>query len=168
MRYRFTDTSSQTVPSLLMRQGDFSELLNPTNVYYGKVVTIKDPATGTPFPNNIIPTNQLSPNGLGILKASPVPNLATPINGNQLWYSAANHPQNQRKDTLSADINFTDTQRIQFRRMNYAFWEYQPLDGGTPETPKYFNRPNQTNSLNHVWTISPTKVNELLATVEPG
>ena len=37
VRYRFLDTSSQTVPSLLMRQGDFSELLNPTNVYYGKV-----------------------------------------------------------------------------------------------------------------------------------
>ena len=49
--------------------------------------------------------------------------------------------------------------------MNYAFWEYQPLDGGTNETPKFFNRPNQTNSLNHIWTISPTMVNELLATV---
>ena len=49
--------------------------------------------------------------------------------------------------------------------MNFAFWEYQPLDGGTPYTPKYFDRPNQTNSLNYVWTISPTKVNELLATV---
>ena len=49
--------------------------------------------------------------------------------------------------------------------MNFAFWEYQPLDGGTPYTPKYFNRPNQTNSLNYVWTISPTKVNEVLATV---
>ena len=54
---------------------------------------------------------------------------------------------------------------MQFRRMNYAFWEYQPLDGGTNLTPKFFNRPNQTNSLNHVWTISPTMVNEFLATV---
>ena len=52
------------------------------------------------------------------------------------------------------DINLTDKQRLQFRRMNYAFWEYQPLDGGTDETPKFFNRPNQTNSLSHVWTIS--------------
>ena len=81
-----------------------------------------------------------------------------------MWFSSAIHPQNQRKDTLSADINFSDSQRIQFRRMNFAFWEYQPLDGGTPYTPKYFDRPNQTNSLNYVWTISPTKVNELLVT----
>ena len=165
VRYRYTDTSSMTVPSLAMRQGDFSELLNPKNFYYGKVVQLKDPTTGNPIPGNIIPKGQLSPNGLGILKAWPAPNLATPINGSQTWYLAARHPQNQRKDTLATDFNITDKQRLQFRRMNYAFWEYQPLDGGSGETPKYFNRPNQTNSLSHVWTISANKVNELLATV---
>ncbi len=63
------------------------------------------------------------------------------------------------------DINLTDKQRLQFRRNNYAFWEYQPLDGGTNETPKFFNRPNQTNSLDYVWTISSDLVNEALATV---
>jgi predicted heme/steroid binding protein len=166
VRYRFTDTNSMTVPSMLMRQGDFSELLNPSNIFYGgKTVVIKDPATGMPFPGNIIPQDMLSPNGLGILKAYPAPNLTTPINGNQNWYLAALHPQNQRKDTLAVDINLTDKQRLQFRRNNYAFWEYQPLDGGSGETPKYFNRPNQTNSLDYVWTISPTLVNETLATV---
>jgi predicted heme/steroid binding protein len=165
VRYRFTDISSQTVPSLLMRQGDFSELLNPSNVFYGKSIAIKDPVTGVPFAGNIIPKSQQSPNGIGILKASPLPNLGGFINGNQNWSMALNHPQHQRKDTLAVDMNLSDTQRIQFRRMNYSFWEYQPLDGGTNLTPKFFNRPNQTNSLNHVWTISPTMVNELLATV---
>ena len=62
-------------------------------------------------------------------------------------------------------MNLTDKQRLQFRRNNYSFWEYQPLDGTPTETPKYFNRPNQTNSLDYVWTISPTMVNEALATV---
>lgn len=165
VRNRYLDTSSQTVPSTLMRQGDFSELLNPSNVYYGKVVTIKDPQTGAPFPGNVIPKDRISPNGLGILSAWPTPNLTSPINTNQYWYASAAHPQNQRKDTLAVDINVTDSQRLQFRRMNYAFWEYQPLDGGTPFTPKFFNRPNQTNSLDYVWTVSPTIVNEFLATV---
>jgi hypothetical protein len=165
VRYRFTDTSTQRVPTMLMRQGNFSELLDPNNFFYGKSVTIKDPVTGTPFPGNIIPQNQLSKNGLGILNSWPFPNQAVPLNGNQNWYAAANHPQHQRKDTLAVDFNFTDKQRLQFRRMNYAFWEYQPLDGGTDETPKYFNRPNQTNSLDYVWTVSPNKVNEFLATV---
>jgi predicted heme/steroid binding protein len=128
-------------------------------------VVIKDPATGNPFPGNVIPSNMLSPNGLGILKAWPVPNQAVPLNGNQNWYLALPHPQHQRKDTLAVDFNLTDRQRLQFRRNNYTFWEYQPLDGGTNETPKFFDRPNQTNSLNHVWTVSPNKVNEVLATV---
>ena len=33
-----------------------------------------------------------------------------------LYVMAANHPQHQRKDTLAVDFNFTDKQRLQFRR----------------------------------------------------
>src|SRR6266436_3469846 len=40
VRFKFTDTRSLTVPSLLMRQGDFSELLNPSNFFFGKTVII--------------------------------------------------------------------------------------------------------------------------------
>jgi len=165
VRYRFTDSNSLTVPSLAMRQGDFSELLSPSNVYYGKAIQLKNPATGAPYAGNIIPPSQLSPNGLGILRTYPAPNLINPLNGNQFWYFAAIHPVDQRKDTLSVDINVTDTQRLQFRRNNYNFSEYQPLDGGTNLTPKFFKRPNQTNSLDYVWTVTPTVVNETLATV---
>jgi len=166
VRYEFTDTATWTVPSDLMRQGNFSELLSPTNYFYGKSVIVKDPNTGVPFTNNIIPTGMLSPSGLGILKAYPEPNFEnSPLNGNNNFYAAANHPQNQRKDTLAVDMNLTDKQRLQFRRNNYSFWEYQPLDGTPTETPKYFIRPNQTNSLDYVWTISPNMVNEALATV---
>jgi predicted heme/steroid binding protein len=165
VRYRFTDLSTWAVPSMLMRQGDFSELLSPSNVYLNRAAPIRDPNTGVPFPNNVIPSNQRSPSGLGILKAYPVPNLSSPINGNQFFSIAAMHPQNQRKDTLSVDINLTDAQRMQFRRNNFSFWEYQPLDGTPGLTPKFFDRPNQTNSLSHVWTLSPNKVNQFLATV---
>ena len=168
VRYVFTDTSLLTVPTLLMRQGNFSELLNPANIFYKKAVQLVDPKTGLPFPGNIIPVpgtattgSTATPNGLGILNSWPVPNLATPI-GTSNWFDSASHPQNQRKDTYAVDINLTDKQRLQFRRVYFSFWEYQPLDGGTNETPKYFNRPNQTNSIDHVWTISPTKVNEVL------
>jgi Carboxypeptidase regulatory-like domain/TonB-dependent Receptor Plug Domain len=166
VRFRFTDSATWTVPTLKMRQGDFSELLaNTPNVnILGKVVQLKDPSTGQPIAGNLIPKSLQSPNGLGILKAYPVPNLTTFI-GNSNYYITALHPQNQRKDTLSVDMNLTDKQRLQFRRNNYAFFEYQPLDGTPTETPKFFNRPNQTNSLDYVWTISPHLVNEALATV---
>ena len=167
VRYRFTDSATWTVPTALMRTGDFSELLtnNPINIL-GKTVAIKDPTTGTAYPGNIIPRSQVSPNGSGILKAYPVANYVPgSIGGTSNYYITAQHPQNQRKDTLSADYNISDTQRLQFRRNNFAFWEYQPLDGTPTLTPKFFNRPNQTNSLDHVWTISPTMVNEAIVTV---
>jgi hypothetical protein len=166
VRYRYTDTATWTVPSALMQRGDFSELLSPTNYFYGKAMVIKDPSSGAPIPGNIIPASQISPSGLGILKAYPFPNFASnPLGGNGNFYAAAIHPQNQRKDTLAVDMNLTERQRLQFRRNNYSFWEYQPLDGTPTETPKYFDRPNQTNSLDHVWTISPSIVNEALVTV---
>ena len=170
VRYVFTDTSALTVPTLLMRQGNFSELLDPNNIFYKKTVVIKDPKTGQPFPGNIIPApgtagaagSVASANGLGILNAFPAPNLTTPINGNQNWFFSAKHPQNQRKDTIAVDYNLTNNQQLRFRRVYFTFFEYQPLDGGTNEAPKFFDRPNQTNSINYVWNISPTKVNELL------
>jgi len=172
VRYVFTDTQSLTVPSLKMRRGDFSELLDPNNFYYSKkVVQVKDPKTGLPYPGNIIPApgtggtlTNASANGLGILNAWPVPNLDTPIDSNKNWFFSASHPQRQRKDTLAVDINFTENQRLRLRRNYYTFWEYQPLDGNTNETPKYFDRPNQTNSLDYTWVINPRMVNELLIT----
>src|SRR5579859_3771147 len=170
----FTDSRSLTVPSACMRglaacngvqqAGNFSELLNPSNFFYGKTVQLVDPKTGLPYPNNIIPTAEISPNGIGILKAWPLPNLTTPL-GRANWFFQAAHPQNQRKDTIAVDVNLSEKQRVQFRRNNYTFFEYQPLDGGTNETPKFFIRPNFTYSLDHVWTISPTKVNEVLLTL---
>lgn len=170
VRYIFTDTNSLTVPTLLMRQGNFSELLNPTNKFYGKAVMIKDPATGQPYPGNIIPapgTSTMTPysqNGLGILNAYPAPNLTTPLPNGNNWFFSAQHPQYQRKDTAAVDVNINDKHHLRLRRVYFTFWEYQPLDGGTNETPKYFDRPNQTNSIDYVWTISPTKVNEVLLT----
>ena len=163
-RNYFTDQSSMTVPSMLMRQGNFSELLDPNNIYYHKTVQLTDPKTGQPYAGNIIPPSDLSPNGLGVLKAYPAPNLTTPINGNQLWFLSAEHPQTQQKQTIAVDVNVTSSQRLRYRGEYYHFFEYQPLDGGSGETPKYFNRPNFTNSLDYTWVMSPTKVNEFLFT----
>jgi hypothetical protein len=160
------------VPSTKMRQGDFSELLDPNNPYSHKVQPIKDPLLAGActiadrtacFPGNIIPPGRLSPNGVGILNAWPVPNLTTFVAGGN-WFTAKNHTFDQRKDTIGVDVNVTENHRIRFRANNFKYLEYQPLDGNTDRTPKFFDRPNKTGSLNYVWTISPTKVNEVLFT----
>jgi hypothetical protein len=58
-----------------------------------------------------------------------------------------------------------ETNRIEFRRSNLAYNEYDPFDQGSGETAKYFNRPNQTNAVTWTWTISPTLINEARASV---
>jgi Carboxypeptidase regulatory-like domain/TonB-dependent Receptor Plug Domain/TonB dependent receptor len=160
------------VPSAKMRQGDFSELLDPNNPYTHKVQPIKDPQSSNPctvadrsgcFTGNVIPANRLSQAGVGILNAWPVPNLTSFIGGGN-WFAAKLHTYDQRKDTVGVDVNVTEQQRMRFRATNYAYLEYQPLDGNTDRTPKFFNRPNKTGSLDHVWAISSTKVNEVLIT----
>src|SRR5262249_12291602 len=149
-----------SVPSLKMRQGDFSELLG-ANPFFKNVVRIKDPskagsctATDTsacffdpsratasnPTGLNIIPANRLSPAGIALLNEWPVPNLATPIGGNGNWFAAKLHTQHQRKDTIALDYNLTSNQRVTFRRQNYTYLELQPLDGNSDRTPKFFDR----------------------------
>jgi hypothetical protein len=49
-----------SVPTVKMRQGDFSDLLRGSNP-----VIIRNPLSGNqPFPNNVIPSNLLSPASL--------------------------------------------------------------------------------------------------------
>src|SRR5216684_2152047 len=204
VKYHFLESGSTvpsagllTVPTLKMRAGDFSELLDPNNPFVTRTVVnpadptktkikvpvyVKDPQSalvsqcgqvisyGPPvvldptgcFTGNMIPSNRLSPNGVGILNAWPIPNLTSFIGGNGNWFAAKLHTFDQRKDTAGVDINLTDKQRLRFHLMNYVYLEYQPLDGNTDRTPKFFNRPNKTGSLNYTWTLNPRMVNEVL------
>ena len=188
LRYHFVESGSSPnsaglllVPSVAMREGDFSELLGK-NLFYSTPKQIIDPTTNTQFvassntadPNfspactnaagcpNVIPVNRLSPDGIGILNMWPVPNTAPGGVAGDNWFAAKLHTISQRKDSGGMDVNLTDKQRLRFRATHFYYLEYQPLDGNTDRTPKYFDRPNYTASINHVWAISSTKVNEVL------
>src|SRR5437660_7610753 len=186
VKYHFLESGSTvgsagllTVPTLKMRTSDVSELLDPNNPFVTRKdasgnkipVLIKDPQSANActvadqtgcFPGNIIPSNRLSPNGIGILNAWPIPDLTTFIGGNGNWFAAKLHTYDQRKDTVGVDVNLTEKQRLRFRAMNYAYLEYVPLDGNSDRVPRFFNRPNKTGSLNYIWTLNPRMVNEVL------
>ena len=149
----------QRVPSAAMRQGNFSELLG-SNIYYGGARTINDPLTGQPFPNNTIPTDRISPNGIAFLRTYPAANGI--YAGNNNFFQVRPAPRDQRKDTYSVDYNPTQNQVIRFRHANYAYVESNAFAGGFDFAPSTLNRPNKTASLGHTWTISPTMINELL------
>jgi hypothetical protein len=157
-----TDTlDTGLVPDALMRQGNFSELLTAPNIYYSAVHVLTDP-NGNPYPNNILPASVLSPNGIALIRALPNPVPGFLNSSNQNWYydypSVYTH---QRKDTPGFDWNITDKQQLRFRGQVYSDHNISPQATYTDEIQ---NSPNKRASLNYVYTVTPTWVNEALLT----
>ena len=134
VRYRFLDTAHLDRAHAADAPGQFQRTAEPYKRLLRQGGTrSKTRSPGIPFPETSFPRTaqperSRHPEGLSGCRTWPRPSTAT-----QLFYFAAIHPQNQRKDTLAVDMNLTDKQRLQFRRKNYAFWEYQPLDGTPTE-----------------------------------
>lgn len=99
VRRREEVTSTLTAPTVAMRQGNLSELLDPANSFFQRTRVITDPDTGQPFPNNIIPPSRLSPQGQALLRIYPEP-LAGFLLGTSNWFGTFPAWQNMRKDTI--------------------------------------------------------------------
>ncbi|HEX3437018.1 MAG TPA: carboxypeptidase regulatory-like domain-containing protein [Pseudacidobacterium sp.] len=157
LRYRLSVTQTGIVPTALMRQGNFSELLG-SNIFYQKPVQLVDPSTGAAYQNNVVPQNQLSSNGLALLNAYPAPNAN---NSGFNWQDQAPYPQNQRKDTLVLDYIPADAHHLRFSLLNYNYDYVNPFAGNFNRTPQKWHWPNQVGVLHYTWTISPTMVNDV-------
>ena len=96
---------------------------------------------------------------MAIMNAYPLPVPGFQV-GTTNWIAQASHPINQRKGTEDFDVILSPKNKITARRTDAAYFEYQPFDQGSGLTGKYFNRPNQTNAVSLISTISPTMVNE--------
>jgi len=113
LRINAGQTYLSTVPTLKMRNGDFSEL---SRVIY-------DPATGQPFPGNIIPRNRFDPASANIIaQLYPEPNTAGTIaaNGQNLNNYLIN-PTLTRTDNqgdIKIDHVLTNSNRMFFRYSN--------------------------------------------------
>jgi outer membrane receptor protein involved in Fe transport len=94
-----------TVPSLLERQGNFSETGN---------APIFDPTTGLQFTNNTIPDNRIDPVAKSLLSLYPVPNIPSTTAGRAPNRFAVTTPniQNTRQETIRVDHNFTSMHRL--------------------------------------------------------
>lgn len=159
IRRRQDSTGTGTVPSLAMRTGDLSELLNPANFYFKKVRTVNDPTTGKPFTGNIIPLARISPNGRGLLSEFPAP---TPgfLQGTANWIGAYPHFSNTRKDTFKVDYLLSDKHRISFRGTHIP-WKFNgEFEGTFGDFQSQWSRPNRTAAFAVTSTLSPTLVNE--------
>ncbi|HEY3990120.1 MAG TPA: TonB-dependent receptor [Acidobacteriaceae bacterium] len=111
-RDRIADTESGLVPTLVERTGDLSGLQNSL----GQPITIFDPATGQPFPENRVP---VSPQAKALLNLYPLPNISGNSRYNyQVPVLNSNHQDALlsrldktlgRKDELYGGFNFQST-----------------------------------------------------------
>jgi hypothetical protein len=160
--YYREDTATRTVPTAAMRKGDFSELLNASNPFFGRTVTINDPLTGQPFPGNVIPSNRLSPNGIALLNIYPLP---TPgfQRGSNNWIGTSPNPRNTRKDTLRLDWTPDNKNRVSFRGSLFNWKAVDSFRGDFALARTDWDRPNQTAALSWTSTFSSNLINEATA-----
>jgi hypothetical protein len=125
-------TSTRTVPTLLERQGDFSQTRNAS----GQVMTIYNPfdtfvnAQGNierrPFPGNVIPASMMDPIALQALNYFPVPNVqSTSVTNTNNWFGQGISESINRQMSLKIDHNLSERSRLN-SRYSYAPYESTP------------------------------------------
>src|SRR6266851_1521794 len=159
VNYKATDTRTLTVPTEAMRRGDFSELFAAPNIFFKTAQVIVDPQTGQPFPGNIIPPNRLSPNGIAMLKAYPLPTPGFQQGTNNAIINSTN-PQDQRKDNLRFDYRLNAANQFTYRYGKYNWKAIDAFRGDVPYARTDWNRPNTTQTASWTSTIRNSLVNE--------
>lgn len=110
-------TDFASVPTALMRQGNFSELLNRSVSGLPSTYVIKNLQTGQPFPGNIIPATLQNPVGVKYLNAYPGPNVAGRVQQN--FQIQRQQVQNFDDFDIRMDWNPTEKDRV-FNRFSFA------------------------------------------------
>ena len=160
---------SQTVPTMAMRNGNFSQLLT------GKVVgtdptgnsiaenTIYDPQTAaavngnvvtTPFPNNTIPLSRISPVAMKIQSYIPLPTNAGLVNN---WAQTYPTPKFQSVPSLKFDQVLSSNQKVSFYYSEFRTDQYVTPDGlPVPITAlRILYERNRTMRVNYDYTVTP-------------
>ena len=146
-----------------MRNGDFSELLSPTNGFFSGARIITDPLTGQPFPGNIIPANRLSPNGKAILNAYPAP---TPgfRQGTANAIINSPNPQDQLKSNIRLDYRMNANNSFAYRYTRSNWVAVDAFRGSFAFARTDWERPNWTSTASWTSTFTNTLVNEFTYT----
>jgi len=160
IKRRYETTNTGTVPSLAMRNGDFSELLNAANPFYSKVRTVTDPQSGAPFPGNVIPASRISHNGQALLNIMPQP-VPGFHQGSADWIGSKSTHSDLRKDNFKVDYLITQNERLSVRGTNTPWHFNSPFEDTFGRMEEVWSRPNRIGAASLISTLSPTLVNEL-------
>jgi len=159
VKRRYDTEATGTVPTAAMRTGDLSELLSPTNRFFGKARVATDPSTGQPFPNNVIRADRLSSLGVALLNEYPLP---TPgfQRGSANWIQTFAVSSNLNKTTFKVDY-LPNSKNHLYVRGTIIPWTFNgPLEGTFGVFQSLWSRPNRTATIDLTTTFSATLVND--------
>ncbi len=144
-KVRESSTTTSTIPTLRMRDGDFGELLP------GK--QLKD-VDGQPFSNNIIPASRFDPVGLTLLKLYPEPQKAG-LASNYLYQ--APRKNNIRKWDFRTDVTIGAKDNVSWRLSKHdsdtpAALTLPPPAYGGGGLDQIVEGYNTGTNWNHIWT----------------
>lgn len=146
---------NQQVPSAAERGGDFSDLCP------GSECPI-DPATGNPFPGNVVP---IDPNAQTLLDAliSP-PNVGS--GANSFFVGSVVEPLTWRQDFIRVDHNFNDKFRLMGRYIHDSYSNVDPtvafVGNPFPTIQTKIGTPGTSFVLHLTTAASPTLLNEFI------
>jgi hypothetical protein len=154
LRQRTARTNVLSVGTSAMRGGDFAG-----------IQSIRDPLSGSPFPNNVIPTNRLSPQAQQLVSFVPLPNQPGTMgaSGPALNYATTvGNVIDVNRYTAKADHNFNSRNTLNVV-LSYSKGSPYFVALGTPANYGNFGDGGYTTksaSLGYNRTISPTTLNE--------
>jgi len=161
IRRENADPLTATVPTDRMRRGDFGELLDASNPFYSRAVTINDPLTGQPFPGNVIPASRQSPNGMAFLNMYPLPVPGYQA-GSTNWAMDFSRWERSRKDTVRLDFHPEARHRLSARFSHYD-WKFLNRHDPFANVLSEWNLPNDALAASWSWSVSSHVLNEVTA-----
>jgi hypothetical protein len=103
-----------TMPTAAERRGDFSQTRTPA----GALIVVRDPLTGQPFPNNIIPQERAHTMGIALMNLLPLPNDPSCGGRGGGCNFVIQHPsldKPRRQHLFRIDVRPTDKDAISFK-----------------------------------------------------
>jgi carboxypeptidase family protein/TonB-dependent receptor-like protein len=158
-----------TMPTERERSGDFSQTLDSS----GRLIVIRDPQTGQPFPGNIIPANRINRNGQALLNVLPLPNT--------LDRSLTRGQYNHQTQFINDNPRMNNILRLDWRPspsdslyVTFKDWKSDQRGvggtGGVTAGPAgwgwfnaHYDNTDRTYSLSHTHIFSSSLVNEVQA-----
>jgi hypothetical protein len=170
LRQRAFQSVTTTVPTLLQRQGDFSQ----TFASNGRLIQIFNPFTTRPNPsgsgyirdafvNNMIPPALIDPAARNLVKYFPLPNTpGNPVTNANNYFSTGSHLNDIDSWDVRIDHNFSDSRRF-FARYSDRFSNDLPATLFPQEIAIAQGAINQKNYMrnavtDYTHTVSPTTI----------